>query len=79
MKMPYHPYAIGWLDTPVPGRNKITTETLPLRAISYSQIFFTKSMQLKSTDVTILKNICAVEIVTFWFLVLLYDLKYCFC
>ena len=68
--MPYHPYAIGWLDTPVPGRNKITTETLPLRAISYCQIFFTKSMQLKSTDVTILKNIVLLKLSLFGF---------CFC
>ena len=35
--------------------NKIITETLPLRAMLHSPIAFTKSMQLKFSDVTILK------------------------
>ena len=37
-------------------RNKIITETLPLRAVLHSPISFTKAMRLKATDITILKQ-----------------------
>ena len=37
-------------------KNKIVTETLPLRAMLHSPIAFTKSMRLNSPDVTIFKE-----------------------
>ena len=54
---------IEWLDGTYTStwvfwkyRNKVVTETLPLRATLYSPIIFTKSMRLKSADVTVLKQ-----------------------